>query len=74
MSAISNTFSVTRFGRRICVGRHTADAAVWATVVSVLSMFNIAKVKDAAGNEIDIDPEYTDTLITCVHLRLWQKI
>jgi len=52
------------FGRRICVGRHTADAAVWATVVSVLSMFNIAKAKDAAGNEIDIDPEYTDTLIT----------
>ncbi|KAJ7928089.1 cytochrome P450 [Mycena leptocephala] len=52
------------FGRRICVGRHIADATVWATVVSVLSMFNIAKAKDPAGNDIDIDPEYSDTLVS----------
>jgi hypothetical protein len=52
------------------VGRHIADATVWATVVSVLSMFNIAKAKDAAGSEIDIDPEYSDTLVRCVHVRL----
>ncbi|KAJ7928115.1 cytochrome P450 [Mycena leptocephala] len=53
------------FGRRICVGRHTADATVWATIVSVLSTFNIAKAKDAAGNEIDIDPtDYSDGAIS----------
>ncbi|KAF8139519.1 cytochrome P450 [Mycena galopus ATCC 62051] len=52
------------FGRRICVGRHNADATVWATIVSVLSTFNIAKAKDAAGNEIDIDPTYSDGFIS----------
>ncbi|KAJ7811372.1 cytochrome P450 [Mycena leptocephala] len=52
------------FGRRICVGRHTADATVWATIVSVLSTFNIAKAKDAAGHEIDIDPNYSDGLVS----------
>jgi hypothetical protein len=66
MSAISNAFSVPRFGRRICVGRHTADATVWATIVSVLSTFNIAKAMDAAGHEIDIDPNYSDGLVRYV--------
>ncbi|KAF8139542.1 cytochrome P450 [Mycena galopus ATCC 62051] len=51
------------FGRRICVGRHNADAIIWATFASVLSTFNIAKAKDAAGNEIDIDPTYSDGLV-----------
>ncbi|KAJ7672747.1 cytochrome P450 [Mycena rosella] len=52
------------FGRRICVGRHTADATVWATITSVLSAFTIAKAKDEAGNEIDIDPVYSDGSIS----------
>ncbi|KAF7346386.1 O-methylsterigmatocystin oxidoreductase [Mycena sanguinolenta] len=52
------------FGRRICVGRHNADATVWATIVSVLSMFNIAKAKDDTGKEIDIDPNYSDAMIS----------
>ncbi|KAJ7935572.1 cytochrome P450 [Mycena leptocephala] len=52
------------FGRRICVGRHTADATIWATIVSVLSTFNIAKAKDAAGHEIDIDANYCDGVIS----------
>ncbi|KAF7357549.1 O-methylsterigmatocystin oxidoreductase [Mycena sanguinolenta] len=54
------------FGRRICWGRHHVDATVWATIVSVLSTFNIAKAKDATGKEIDIDPnlKYSDGLIS----------
>ncbi|KAF7346363.1 Cytochrome p450 [Mycena sanguinolenta] len=52
------------FGRRICVGRHTADASVWGTIVSVLSTFSIAKAKDASGKEIDIDPQYSDGLVS----------
>ncbi|KAJ7761535.1 cytochrome P450 [Mycena maculata] len=58
------------FGRRICVGNtlilgiHAADATVWATIVSVLSMFNIAKAQDAAGTVIDIDPVYSDGFIS----------
>ncbi|KAF7362823.1 O-methylsterigmatocystin oxidoreductase [Mycena venus] len=45
------------FGRRICVGRHTGEASVWATIVSVLAAFDITKAKDATGNEISIDPD-----------------
>ncbi|KAF7357516.1 Cytochrome P450 [Mycena sanguinolenta] len=52
------------FGRRICPGRHHADATIWATIVSVLSTFNIAKAKDATGKEIDIDPKYSDGLVS----------
>ncbi|KAF7374534.1 O-methylsterigmatocystin oxidoreductase [Mycena sanguinolenta] len=53
------------FGRRICVGRHNADATLWATFVSVLSTFTIAKAKDETGKEIEIDPDcYSGALIS----------
>ncbi|KAJ6508849.1 cytochrome P450 [Mycena sanguinolenta] len=52
------------FGRRLCPGRHNAEATVWATIVSVLSTFNIAKAKDATGKEIPIDPKYSDGMIS----------
>jgi hypothetical protein len=45
------------------VGRHAADATVWASIVSILSTFNITKDKDATGNEIEIDPVYSDGLV-----------
>ncbi|KAF7346383.1 O-methylsterigmatocystin oxidoreductase [Mycena sanguinolenta] len=47
-----------------CPGQHNADASVWGTIVSVLSTFNIAKVKDASGKEIDIDPQYSDGMVS----------
>ncbi|KAJ6466256.1 cytochrome P450 [Mycena sanguinolenta] len=52
------------FGRRKCPGRHNVDATIWATIVSILSTFNIAKAKDATGKEIDIDPKYSDGLVS----------
>jgi hypothetical protein len=52
-----------RFGRRVCVGRHAADATVWGAIVSVLSTFNIAKAKDATGKEIEIEIELTDGVV-----------
>lgn len=52
------------FGRRICPGRHMASATVWLAIVTVLSMFNIRKVKDASGNEIPLNGDYTDGLIS----------
>ncbi|KAJ6598116.1 cytochrome P450 [Mycena vulgaris] len=55
------------FGRRACVGRHAADATLWATIVSVLSVFDISKVKDAAGNTVEIHPVYSDGLISHPH-------
>ncbi|KAF8208093.1 cytochrome P450 [Mycena galopus ATCC 62051] len=51
------------FGRRICIGRYAADATVWATIVSVLSTFNIAKAQDETGKEIEIELAFTDGLI-----------
>jgi len=53
-----------RFGRRTCAGRYAADATVWATIVSVLSAFNIAKAKDETGEEIEIQPALQDGLIS----------
>ncbi|KAJ7819419.1 cytochrome P450 [Mycena olivaceomarginata] len=40
------------------------DAIVWAAIVSVLSTFNIAPAKDANGNEIEIDANYSDGLVS----------
>jgi cytochrome P450 len=55
-----------RFGRRICPGRHVANATIWASIVSVLSVFNITKAKDSAGEEIQLQPLYSDGLVRCV--------
>ncbi|KAF7346057.1 hypothetical protein MSAN_01831700 [Mycena sanguinolenta] len=52
------------FGRRVCVGRHAANATVWATMVSVLSTFDIAKTSDATGEEVEIEPVYIDGLLS----------
>ncbi|KIL71215.1 hypothetical protein M378DRAFT_154710 [Amanita muscaria Koide BX008] len=51
------------FGRRICPGRHLADASVWLMIASVLATFNISKARDEHGNEIDVDDQaFTDSL------------
>ncbi|KAF7348420.1 hypothetical protein MSAN_01796300 [Mycena sanguinolenta] len=52
------------FGRRACVGRHAADATVWATIVSVLSTFDIAKAKDETGKEIEIELVFADGMLS----------
>ncbi|KAJ6508464.1 cytochrome P450-like protein, partial [Mycena sanguinolenta] len=52
------------FGRRICIGRHAADATVWATIVSVLSTFDIAQAKDDNGNMIEIELAFSDGLVS----------
>ncbi|KAJ7367004.1 cytochrome P450 [Mycena albidolilacea] len=52
------------FGRRVCAGRHAADATVWGAVVSILSTFNIAKAKDETGKEIEIKIEFTGDLVS----------
>jgi len=52
------------FGRRICPGRHVAGASVWAAIASVLSMFDIGRARDETGQEIPVDVEYTDGLLS----------
>ncbi|CEJ86708.1 hypothetical protein VHEMI04182 [[Torrubiella] hemipterigena] len=40
------------FGRRICIGRHLAEASVWIFVARVLSTMNLKKAVDENGEEI----------------------
>ncbi|EGO23329.1 hypothetical protein SERLADRAFT_472311 [Serpula lacrymans var. lacrymans S7.9] len=47
------------FGRRVCVGKHVADASVWASIVSLLAVFKFTKAKDNQGREINVEPHWT---------------
>ncbi|KAJ8091252.1 monooxygenase activity protein [Marasmius tenuissimus] len=49
------------FGRRVCAGRHLADAVVWLTIATVLACFKINKPKDPeTGKEMDVPENYSD--------------
>lgn len=50
------------FGRRICVGKHLAEANIWIVVVSLLATMNILKATDEEGNEIVPVVELTNGL------------
>ncbi|KAF9234667.1 cytochrome P450 [Melanogaster broomeanus] len=53
------------FGRRVCPGRYTADASVWAGMVTFLSTMTISKALDAQGREIDVKPVFTCSVSSC---------
>ncbi|KAG2153603.1 cytochrome P450 [Suillus bovinus] len=46
------------FGRRICPGRHLAEASIWSAMVCVLAVFNFYRAKDETGREIEIEPRW----------------
>ncbi|KAF8840535.1 cytochrome P450 [Paxillus ammoniavirescens] len=46
------------FGRRICPGRHTADASMWIGMATMLATFHFAHAKDAQGNDIEFEPSF----------------
>ncbi|TDL23203.1 cytochrome P450 [Rickenella mellea] len=52
------------FGRRICPGRHFAEASVWIAIVSILSVYNISKALDDSGREITPPVEYTTGMLS----------
>ncbi|KAI0062665.1 cytochrome P450 [Artomyces pyxidatus] len=57
--------AVFGFGKRVCPGRHLVDTTLFIFVTSVLSVFTVAKAKDAQGNEIPVDcVSNTSTLIS----------
>ncbi|KAI9448700.1 cytochrome P450 [Lactarius psammicola] len=43
-------------GKRICPGRHLAEATLFTVTASVLSVFNVTKAKDENGHEIPVTP------------------
>ncbi|KAG0706122.1 cytochrome P450 [Suillus ampliporus] len=46
------------FGRRICPGRHLAEASLWSAMASLLAVFKFSKAKDETGKEIEIEPRW----------------
>jgi len=61
------------WGRRICVGRYLADASVWSAIVSMLTVFDFLKAKDASGKEVDFEPRWTPGVASYVFLdRKWR--
>jgi len=47
------------WGRRICVGRHLADAAVWIVITSFLATFSVHKALDEDDKEIPVIPKFS---------------
>lgn len=56
------------FGR-ICPGKDLADPSLFLSVAMTLAVFDIAKARDAKGDEIDPLYEYTPGLIRYVKFR-----
>jgi len=54
------------FGKRICPGRHLADAMMFIVIASFLSVFNIEKGNDTTNEGPDTYP-YTGTGVRCGH-------
>ncbi|KAG2069085.1 cytochrome P450 [Suillus decipiens] len=46
------------FGRRGCAGRYTADASMWAAIVTILATVEFSSAKDEQGKAIDFTPKF----------------
>ncbi|KAJ7857906.1 cytochrome P450 [Mycena leptocephala] len=62
--AIRNPDAAFGFGRRICPGRHMAQASVWINVVSILATFDIMKAIGEDGHVIEPTYEYFSALVS----------
>ncbi|KZT41671.1 cytochrome P450 [Sistotremastrum suecicum HHB10207 ss-3] len=54
------------FGRRICPGMHFAENALFLTIASTLTIFNIGKVLDEEGREITPEVKFTSGIVSHV--------
>ncbi|KIJ67222.1 hypothetical protein HYDPIDRAFT_84550 [Hydnomerulius pinastri MD-312] len=52
------------FGRRICPGRHLADATLWIAMATLLTVFKFSKLMDEHGKEVDFEPQWISGLTT----------
>ncbi|KAE9400841.1 cytochrome P450 [Gymnopus androsaceus JB14] len=52
------------FGRRVCPGKALAQSLVWLSVASLLSCFNLDKVLDKDGVEVEPSTDYINGLIS----------
>ncbi|KAI0263940.1 cytochrome P450 [Gloeopeniophorella convolvens] len=51
------------FGRRICPGRHFADATLFIMAASLLSVFDVQRKRDAEGREIHFEVSYSGNML-----------
>jgi len=51
------------YGRRICPGRFMADATLWISIASILTVFDIRPGKDGNGNPIEVKAEFESGMI-----------
>ncbi|KAJ7252511.1 cytochrome P450 [Mycena rebaudengoi] len=52
------------FGRRVCPGRHMAQATLWITIASLLAVFDINKAIGEDGKVLEPTYEYHSALVT----------
>ncbi|KAH7882728.1 cytochrome P450 [Phlebopus sp. FC_14] len=50
------------FGRRICPGRHIADASLWISIATMLAVLDFSRAKDTEGKDIEFVPTYLNGL------------
>jgi len=48
------------FGRRVCPGRHFAQASIWIAMAHILATFTIERAKYASGEPIEPDTEWAE--------------
>ncbi|KAF8181626.1 cytochrome P450 [Pholiota molesta] len=53
------------YGRRICPGRHTAEAQVWISIACILSVFDICPPLDEHGHSVKIEPAFSSKGMIC---------
>lgn len=59
-SLTSDTMSmIFGWGRRICPGRHVAEASAWIAIVNFLAFFSAHKALDEHGMDIPIVPKFS---------------
>jgi cytochrome P450 len=46
------------FGRRICPGRHLAEASVWSAMACLLAVFKFSKAQGDIDGENEINPQW----------------
>ncbi|KIJ05306.1 hypothetical protein PAXINDRAFT_93626, partial [Paxillus involutus ATCC 200175] len=46
------------FGRRLCPGRHTADASLWIAIATMLATLEFTLAKDAGAKDITFEPKF----------------
>ncbi|KAG6372163.1 cytochrome P450 [Boletus reticuloceps] len=46
------------FGRRVCPGRHAADASLWIAMVTMLATLDFGHAKDVDGKDIAFEVKY----------------